>query len=250
MKSLAVAAVLLLVFSVAAQAPVPVPLARAGVPGEPHHHLQIENAFVRVYFVEVPAHGETQLHQHDEDYVYVAIGAADVTSAIPGKPEVQLQLADGEVRFTRGGFAHVARNNAGTVFHNVTIVLLRPQENPRNLERQIVPGPLHPPIRTGDKLPAGIDTIGLFETEEITVEQMTLEPRFNHFETDTPSASLLVATGERGLTVRATGQRPQELALGGVLWLPPGKWSTHAPRGTTLRCLWIKFKDRETPARQ
>ncbi len=104
-------ALLLLVFSVSAQAPEPAPLAHGSVPGEPHHHLRIENEYVRVYYVEVPPHENTQLHQHDHDYIYVSLDPADVVNAVRDKPEVHLALRDGETHFTRGGasretFAH------------------------------------------------------------------------------------------------------------------------------------------------
>ena len=72
---------LLLAFSLNAQTPAP--LARGDVPGEPHHHLKIENTYVRAYYVEVPPHEETQLHQHDHDYVFVTLGDTDVINAGP-----------------------------------------------------------------------------------------------------------------------------------------------------------------------
>ena len=42
-----------------------------------------------------------------------------------GKPPVRLQLQDGEARFTKGAFAHVAKNLAETPFRNVTVELLK-----------------------------------------------------------------------------------------------------------------------------
>src|SRR6266852_2246766 len=110
-----------------AQAPEPAPLAHGSVPGEPHHHVTIENAYLRAYYVEVAPHESTQLHQHDHDYIFVSLGPANVINAVRDKPEVHLVLKDGETHFTRGGFAHVARNLADTPFRNVTIELLKSQ---------------------------------------------------------------------------------------------------------------------------
>ncbi len=115
------------------QTPAAVPIA-----SEQHHHLVLENQYVKVYQVEVAPHESTLLHQHDHDYVYITIGDAQVTSAIPGKPEAHLKLAEGEVRFSRGGFAHVARNDGDTPFRNVTTELLRPQGELRNLCLQVI----------------------------------------------------------------------------------------------------------------
>src|SRR5207245_6611395 len=98
----------------------------------------IQNDYVKMQEVEVAPHESTLLHQHDRDYVYITIGDAQVTSAIPGRQEVHLKLADGEARFSRGGFAHVARNDADTPFRNVTIELLRPQGELRKLCLQVI----------------------------------------------------------------------------------------------------------------
>jgi hypothetical protein len=110
------------------------------LPGEPHHPLQIDNEFVRAYYLEVAPHDETQLHQHDHDYIYVSLGPADViNNAVCKKPEVHLSLKNGETRFTHGGFAHVAGNLSDAPFRNVTIELLKASGEPRNLCAQIVP---------------------------------------------------------------------------------------------------------------
>ena len=79
------AAVLLVAFGTRAQAPAanPVP-----TKDEPHHHLILENSYVRVLHVEVPGHDATLLHAHDLPYVSVTIGPADFINAVAGKPEV------------------------------------------------------------------------------------------------------------------------------------------------------------------
>src|SRR4029077_7412428 len=103
-----------------------------------HHHLKIENEYARAYYVEVPPHEDTQLHQHDHDYLFVTLGATEVINAVLGKPEVKLALKDGEVRFTRGGFAHVARNLGANPLPNVTTDLLNPQDKPPNVCSQVI----------------------------------------------------------------------------------------------------------------
>jgi hypothetical protein len=94
---------------------------------EHHHHLVLENPFIRAYEVEVGPHESTLLHRHDQDYVYVVFGNADITNAAEGKPEVKAHLADTTVNFARGPFAHVARNEGDITFRNITIQLLLPQ---------------------------------------------------------------------------------------------------------------------------
>ena len=58
------------------------------------------------------------------------------------KPEVHLVLKDGEVHFSRGRFAHVARNLSDAPFRNVTIELLHPQGEVRNRCEKIMDAPL------------------------------------------------------------------------------------------------------------
>jgi hypothetical protein len=101
----------------------------ASVPisGERHHHLVLENQSIRAYEVELAPHESTLLHRHDKDYVYVVFGDADVTNAVEGKPEVKVHLPDTTVNFAHGPFAHVARNEGGTTFRNITIELLANQ---------------------------------------------------------------------------------------------------------------------------
>src|SRR5438270_940816 len=95
-----------------------VPISKEG-----HHHLVLENEYVSVYSVEVAPHSETLYHQHDLDYIFVTLGDSDVDSVRVGEQPAQLLVKDGEVRFTKGGFAHKAVNNSEKPFRNVTIEL-------------------------------------------------------------------------------------------------------------------------------
>ena len=101
-------------------------LAQTVVPitSEPDHHLVISNNYVRVFKVEVPPKAETLYHQHDRDYLYVAIGDADVTSTRLHEKPVDVKLKDGEVEMSKAPFAHKATNNSDQPFRNVTIEVL------------------------------------------------------------------------------------------------------------------------------
>src|SRR5947207_11887244 len=90
---------------------------------EHHHHLVLENEYVRVFHVEVAPHAETKFHQHDMDYVFVTLGDSVVESERVGEKPVKLELKDGETRFTKGGFAHKAVNLSDKPFVNVTVEL-------------------------------------------------------------------------------------------------------------------------------
>src|SRR5690348_7401443 len=113
------ASVLLLGFVAAAQQPKIVEIT-----AEPSHHLAFEGSLVRVFNVLAPAKASTLVHQHDYDYLYVTLGDANITNERVGEQPVQMSLKDGEVRFTKGGFAHAVVNNSEHPFHNITIELM------------------------------------------------------------------------------------------------------------------------------
>src|SRR6266849_1462891 len=137
MKPFLCSLLLLFTFSLNAQAPAAVPISK-----EPHHHLVLENDYVRVFRVSLPARDGTLLHQHDVPYVYVSLGPADVINAVQGKPEARIIMADGQLGYSPGHFAHIARNESDMDFNNVTIELLKPQGEVHNLCEKIVEGEL------------------------------------------------------------------------------------------------------------
>ncbi len=125
MKSLsALCTVLTLAVTVSAQTPA----AEVEITSEPSHHLALQNPYVRVFQVEVAPHAATLMHRHRHDYLFVTLGASEVSNEVAGKPPVTLKLQDGEVHATDGGFAHVARNLAATPFRNVTVELLQDEK--------------------------------------------------------------------------------------------------------------------------
>jgi len=107
----------------AQQAQTPVP-----VDQEPRHHLYLANDFVRVFKVEVAPHDRTLLHQHDRDYAFVIL--ADIINARQGAPAMEQKLKLGDTAFAKGGFAHVAINQAGTPFRNITIEIVKAKPDP------------------------------------------------------------------------------------------------------------------------
>ncbi|HKW63404.1 MAG TPA: hypothetical protein VJN89_12725 [Candidatus Acidoferrum sp.] len=231
MKSMACSALFVLSFFANAQAQEPVPLAHGNVPGEPHHHLKIENEYVRVYYVEAPPHEATLLHQHDHDYIYVSLGSSDVVNAILNKPDIHLQLKDGETHFTRGGFAHVARNLADTPFRNVTIELLKPQDQLQNLCEKIVEGELADCHLTENRFMSGKP---YFRSSEMAVSVWILKPRAELVITP-PTDHLLVALDQAEILLTFPdprfGPRPArdpatKLGSGGMLWLPANRAET------------------------
>ena len=100
---------------------------------EPHHHLVYEDSTIRVLRVRVPPHDTTLLHEHDPDYFWVALGPSTLVNVKPGSPDATVTSADLAFHYSFGHFAHIARNPGNAPFDNITVELLLPQTNVRNL---------------------------------------------------------------------------------------------------------------------
>jgi hypothetical protein len=250
MKPFLCSTLLLLTFSLNTQAPTAVP-----IPKEPHHHLVLENSYVRVFRVSVPAHESTLLHQHDVPYVYVALGPADVINAVQGKPESHLVMADGQLGYSPGHFAHIARNESGTPFNNVTIELLHPQGEPRNLCEKIIDGPLNDCQNSdANKLPSDSPLRAparyakmekLFETDEILAESVSLAAKTSYIQSGSQPSQLLIALDNSEVRVDVHGKPSKSLHSGEVLWLVAGNPPTIVNRDGhgTSRFLLLSFKN-------
>ncbi len=95
------------------------------VSAEPSHHVVLENDYVRVLKVEIAPQTATLLHRHSHDYVYVALGDSHFSNEVEGKPPVDVSVADGEVRFTQGNFAHVVKNLMDQPFRVVAVEFMQ-----------------------------------------------------------------------------------------------------------------------------
>jgi hypothetical protein len=221
MKPLLCSALLLLTFSLNAQAPVAVP-----IPKEPHHHLVLENDYVRVFRVSVPAHDATFLHQHDVPYLYVALGPADVINAVQDKEEVHLVMADGQVGYSRGGFAHIARTDAGLVFNNVTIELLKPQGEPTNICAQVLLGAPKGDCPKSRGTPGGLHKEPLLETGNTFVDLVAFDPSLDAVSIRPPSGLLIVFLGETQVQANSRNASTEKVVEGDIIWVLAGSGET------------------------
>jgi hypothetical protein len=247
-------AIFFFAFALNAQAPTAVPVAQ-----EPHHHKVFENSYVRVLRVSIPANESTLLHQHDASYVYVSLGPADIINAVQGKPEIHPKLVDGQVGYAKGGFAHVA-TAVGIPFNNVTVELLHPQGDAKNLCDKVVDGPIIDCSPNINKLPSdsslrslpklGIIPRPVFETDEIEVASYSLSFVGDHHE-DSRSPRLLVAEDGPSVHVEIAGESGKYLNSGETAWIEAGKeWKVVLPRqNKPTRFLRIRFKDADATAK-
>ncbi len=236
MKPLLSLLLLLFAFSLNAQAPIAVP-----IPKEPHHHLVLENDYVRVFRVSVSAHDATLLHQHDVPYLYVSLGPADVVNAVAGKPEARIVMADGQLGYSPGHFAHVARNDSDSPFNNVTIELLHAQGEAHNKCGFVIPGQ---GAAICDPPPASDWADTQFETAEARLDLVWLFANGKHTESISKLAFLVVGLGGPQVRINAKGKPPKTLREGEVEWFDPGSVVQFSHEGTEVaQFLQLTFKD-------
>ncbi len=181
-------------------------------------------------------------------------------NAVQGRPEARIVMADGQLGYSPGHFAHIARTDAGSTFDNVTIELLHPQGQLRNLCDKVIDGPVltctgevkgppaDSPLRLLAKL--GVGPRRSFETDEIAVASYSLSLVGNYSE-DSKSPRLLVAEDGPQLHVDIAGESAKHLSNGETAWLEAGKeWKIILPgQNEPTRFLMIQFKDAAAPAK-
>jgi quercetin dioxygenase-like cupin family protein len=208
-------------------APAAVPVA-----DEPSHHLALQNEYVRVFKVEVAPRSATLLHGHDKDYVFVTLGGSEVSNERQGEKPVTLKLHDGETRFTKGGFAHVARNLSDKPFRNVTIELLKPAPPENSGERIVIEStqsidPKLGPKCLGHGLKQDLRQRNCWyseATDRYTMSMVQLLPGANTGAHQHKTGHLVVAISDLELRSEITGMPPSQIIqrAGDVKWVPGG----------------------------
>lgn len=197
---------------VAAQEPAAIP-----VESESHHHVVLENSYVRVLFVEIPAHESTLLHHHDLPYVSILPGD-DNSMPVSATPNAQRRTRASGVGYAAGGFSHSVKNPADVTLRNIAIELIHPQGRVRNRCEEAVRGQdfgICEPMNLDEvrfyKLPA-------FETDEILVEDWSVRKNFTSHPMRFPRDMLFA--GLTGVTISAGRGIDSASAPHGILWVP------------------------------
>ena len=175
------------------------------ISGEPRHHPKLENEFVRVLDVTVPAGDATLWHVHRNDNVVVTLGGASLRLEKVGAPTVEVLWKVGDVNFGKATYIHRAINIGSTPFHNLTIELLKSPLGPPGV-----------PTQTGQTTRQPI-----LENERVRVYRVTLEPgQSTTMHTHSlPGLAVAITAGEIEVTIEGKA-RPDRLTLpvGDVRW--------------------------------
>jgi quercetin dioxygenase-like cupin family protein len=206
------------------------------ITSEPSHHLALENEYVRVFKVEVAAHASTLLHRHGHDYFFVNFGDSHISNEVAGKPPVEVHLSDGEVRFTEGNFAHVARNLSDQPFRNVAIELLQDEKLRQTRSRW--------PMEGGERTFPGVHSKVLLVRDAVRVLATELDPGATVPSHRHDQPHLLVAISDLDLRSDVEGRGPTRFTLkaGDVKWVPGGFTHTVTNMGSQpARLVTVEF---------
>jgi hypothetical protein len=222
----------------------------SGVPltKEAHHHLVFTNAEVRAFYVTIHQHDRTLIHRHDVDYVWIGLGSGKVVNTTVNGPVKHLDSKDAALHFTRGPLAHFASNEGETLYRNVTIELLKKQNNPHNLCEQVIEG------KPAACVPATAGLVAMrgdgsvkaqFETDEIRFNLVTIGHGAEATVRGSKNSPVIVALADTNAAATQKGvAQASELKDGSVMAAEPGDAVTLKNTGTgNARFLVLEFKD-------
>lgn len=102
------------------------PLAR----NEPHHHLVLQNEFVRVFRVLIPPGSSTLWHEHDFDYVVLQVNGTTIQVDVATSPQAtagtMVTKSLTYVNYAGKRFVHRAHNTDTAVNHQLAFEIIPP----------------------------------------------------------------------------------------------------------------------------
>ena len=183
---------------------------------EPHHHLVLHNDFVNVYSVEVEPKDSVLLHKHEYDAIGIMLGHAETTVRVPGKPDSHQKVVSGQLRLQQAGYIHSTAIDGDTAYRNVTIELLLPQQERRNICASVISAqPLNCPAAVSDD--AAISEQPQFETNQTKISLVRLKPQ-QSVTLGASAQNRLIVVLDNTATVTSANSSPQALRNGDFLW--------------------------------
>ena len=214
---------------------------------EPSHHFVLQNDFVRVFHVLAPAKASTLIHRHHNDYVYVTISDTDLVNSRVGEPPADVKLKDGEVRYTKGGFAHSVRNESDHPFHNVTIELMQPASGVHYCTESC-----SVPVSCADARGACPSAQIVIESDQWRAISMTVPPGAVWTENGDALPHLMIPVTDLDLKQKDQGKPATELhrVAGESVWDGPVGHSLTNSGTQTARLITLEFKNAPALARE
>jgi hypothetical protein len=153
-------------------------------------------------------------------------------------------MSDGQLGYSPGHFAHIARNESDSPFNNVTIELLKPQGTPQNICAQVAPVAAEAPCgKLQTEKRNGVASVPEFQTDETMVYLDQLDPEAGQMTITPGPGTLFILLSGTGIQTEAKGNPIDTLAVGDVMWLLAGsntKFSNPAHKSWSYLTLGFK----------
>jgi hypothetical protein len=206
-----IAAILCFPFLSGAQGQSAIPLK-----SEPHHHLLLHNDFVNVYSVQVQPRDSVLLHKHDFDAIGIMLDDAVIIVRVPGKSDSRQKVGGGQLRLQQAGYVHSTVIDGDAAYRNVTVELLLPQQERRNICASVISAqPLNCPSALPDG--AALSEQPQFETNQTKISLIRLKQQ-QSVTLDASAQSRLIVVLDDAATVTSVNSPSKALRSGNVLW--------------------------------
>ena len=183
---------------------------------EPHHHLVLHNDYVNVYSVQVEAKDSVLLHKHNLDAIGIMLSDAEITVRAPGKPDSHQKVLAAQLRLQQAGYVHSTAIEGDAAYRNVTVELLLPQQERRNVCASVISGqPLNCPSALPDS--AALSEQPQFETNRTKINMIHLKPQ-QSVTLEASAQSRLVIVLDDSAIVTGVNSPPKALRSGDILW--------------------------------
>jgi hypothetical protein len=183
---------------------------------EPHHHLVLHNDYVNVYAVQVEAKDSVLLHKHDFDAIGIMLSDAEITVRAPGKPDSHQKVLAGQLRLQQAGYIHSTAIDGDTAYRNVTVELLLPQQERRNICASVISAqPLNCPSAQPDS--AALLQQPQFETNQTKINLIRLKQQQSVTLDASPQSRLVIVLDDTAI-VTGVNSPPKALRSGNILW--------------------------------
>jgi quercetin dioxygenase-like cupin family protein len=212
------------------------------ITSEPHHHLVLENMFVRAFAVSLDPGNTSLLHHHGHDYLSISIGDAQIMNAKQGAQPVAGNFKDGDTRFTPAGVVHAITNTGKTPFRNATVELLGPTTNAKACtESCAVPVPCDSAQKS-----SCVSVVKLFSADQWSVTLVTLPPGAKYAQHTHLANFLVVPLTDSDVAMRNQDQ-PETVMhskTGELTWNNPVVHTITNTGKTAARTVVLEFRGR------
>jgi quercetin dioxygenase-like cupin family protein len=210
------------------------------ITSEPHHHLVLENKYVRAFAVSVAPKESSLVHRHGHDYLSVSLGDAQIINARAGAAPVAANFKDGDVRFSAAPVVHAVTDTGDAPFRNITIELLGTTTGQRACtESCSVPVP----CESADKA-ACVSVVTLMSADQWSVTLVTLPPGARYAQHAHAGSFLLVPLTDGDLKTKTQdgAETAMQIKAGAITWNNPVVHTITNAGTKAARSVVVEFK--------